>query len=115
MKDQQSGEAKSAIDPPLKDEVNSQVRKLLLAVLIILRVTITFVLAILADYLIIRVITWTIGSAVNSDPFQAYLLRGIQSLSELGTALAYILYLIRSLFRDLQETRESFNEDKNKK
>ncbi len=115
MKEQQSKEAESKNDPPLKDEVNSQMRKLLLAGLVILRVTITFVLAILADYLIIIVINWTFGSTVSSVPFAAYLLKGIQLLSALGTALAYILYLIRSLFRDLQETKDTIRKDKDKK
>ena len=102
--------AEPANNPPLRDEVNSQARKLLLAALIIIRVTITFVLAILADYLIIIVISWTFGSTVNHVPFAAYLLEGIQLLSALGTALAYILYLIRSLFRDLQETKQTIRE-----
>jgi uncharacterized membrane protein len=115
VKELQSKETKPANSPSLRDEVSSQVRKLLLAVLIILRVTITFVLAILADYLIIVAISWTFGSTINSVPFAAYLLKGIQLLSALGTALAYILFLIRSLFRDLQETRDTFSEDKDKK
>jgi hypothetical protein len=112
---QQSKEAEPINNSTLRDEVNAQVRKLLLAVLVILRVTVTFVLAILADYLIIIVISWAFGSTVNSVAFAAYLLKGIQLLSALGTALAYILYLVRSLFRDLQETRETFREDKDKK
>lgn len=114
MKEQQSKEVEPASKPALKDEVNSQIRKLLLTVVIILRVTIQFVLAILADYLIILVVSWTFGSTVDSVPFAAYLLKGIQLLSALGAALAYILYLIRSLFRDLQETRDTIREDKDK-
>jgi hypothetical protein len=109
---QQSKEANLVSNSRLRDEVNAQVRKLLLAMLVILRVTVTFVLAILADYLIILVIGWAFGSTVNSIPFAAYLLKGIQLLSALGTALAYILYLVRSLYRDLQETRETLREDK---
>ena len=110
MKEQQLAEDEPINKPPLKDEINSQMRRLLLAVLVIVRVTITFTLAIFADYLIIKVISLTFGGTVNSNPFAAYLLEGIQILSALGTALAYILYLIRSLFRDLEETRDTIRE-----
>jgi hypothetical protein len=115
VKEQQLREAKPKDEAPLKDEVNSQMRKLLLAVLVIFRVTVTFMLAIFTDYLIIKVISWTFDGAVSSNPFTAYLLEGIQILSALGTALAYILFLIRALFRDLRETRETFREEKNEK
>ncbi len=92
------------------EEVNSQMKEWALVtlspILIIVRVTIVIILAILADYLIIIVIGWSFGSIVNHNPFAAKLLEGIELLSALGTALAYILYLIRALFKDIQETED---------
>jgi len=73
------------------------------SVLVIIRVTIIFILALLADTLIIATIKWSFGSIINQYPFAATLLEGIQLLSALGTAVAYIFYLVRSLFKDAKD------------
>jgi TRAP-type C4-dicarboxylate transport system permease small subunit len=110
VKEQQLTGGGPANEPPLKNVIDSEARKLLSAVAVTVRVTFIFILAILADYLIIKVISWTFGNAVNSNQFAADLLEGIQLLSAIGTALAYILYLIRALFKDLKETRDEIKE-----
>ena len=75
-------------------------------VLVVVRVTIIFTLALLADTCITQLINWSFSDIVNHDPFAAKLLIGIRLLSALGTAVAYIFYLLRSLFKDGKEALE---------
>ncbi len=111
-------ELREVATKPFPEEVKSRMKEWALSILsptlVIVRVTVVFILAILADYLIIMIISLAFGSTVNHNLFAAKLLEGIQLLSVLGTALAYILYLVRALFRDLQETRASIKGDKEK-
>lgn len=109
---------KEVVARPFAEKVKSQMQVWILTtlspVLVIVRVTMIFILAILADNLIIIVISWSFGSIVSHTPFAAKLLEGIQLLSALGTALAYILYLFRALFKDIQETRDVVKKDREK-
>jgi hypothetical protein len=88
----------------LKEWTHSTLRPLL----VIVRVTIIFIFALLADTLILAIISWTFGNTINQNPFGARLLEGIRLLSALGTAAAYIIYLLRSLFKDTKEALEEF-------
>jgi len=74
--------------------------------LVIVRVTTLFIFALLVDTLILMVIHWSFGNSITHNLFAAKLLEGIQLLSALGTAIAYILYLIRSLFKDAKQVLE---------
>ena len=71
--------------------------------LVIVRVTLLFLFALLAETLILIVIHWSFGNGITHTLFAAKLLEGIQLLSALGTALAYLLYLIRSLFKEAKQ------------
>lgn len=94
-------ENKSAV---LSKEVKLLVKDWILITLIVIKVTAIFIVAILADDAVIKVIVWSFGEIINQNPFAAKLLEGVQLLSALGTAIAYIFYLIRTLFRDARET-----------
>ncbi len=74
--------------------------------LVIVRVTLIFIFALLAETLILMVIHWSFGTSITHNLFAAKLLEGIQLLSALGTALAYLLYLMRSLFEDAKQVLE---------
>src|SRR5947208_2809598 len=76
-------------------------------------VIVIFILSVLADSLIIKIIIWSFGSIVSHNPFAANLLEGIQLLSALGTALAYILYLVRSLFKDAKHVMKEISTESN--
>ena len=72
---------------------------ILAPLLVILKVTIIFACALLADSFILIVISWAFGGIISHNSFAANILEGIQILSALGTAVAYILYLFRSLIK----------------
>ncbi len=94
----------------VKSQLEEWALTLLAPLLVIVRVTIIFACALLADTFTLKVINWSFGSTVSSNDFVMKLLVGIQLLSALGIAIAYIIYLFRSLIKDtaeiLKETRE---------
>ncbi len=71
--------------------------------LVIVRVTMLFILALLAETLILMIIHWSFGNSITHTLFAAKLLEGLQLLSALGIALAYLLYLMRSLFQEAKQ------------
>ncbi len=71
--------------------------------LVIVRVTLIFIVALLAETLILMVIHWSFGNSLTHPLFAVKLLQGLQLLAALGTALAYLLYLMRSLFKNEAE------------
>jgi tetratricopeptide (TPR) repeat protein len=71
--------------------------------LVIVRVTLIFLVALLAETLILMSIHWSFGKSLTHPLFAAKLLEGLQLLSALGTVIAYILYLMRSLFEEANQ------------
>ena len=79
--------------------------------LVIVRVTTIFLLALLAETLILMAIHWSFGNSIPHTLFAAKLLEGLQLLSALGTALAYLLYLMRSLLKEAKQVEERQPQD----
>src|SRR5215467_3388534 len=71
--------------------------------LVIVRVTTIFLLALLAETLMIMGIHWSFGNSITHPLFATKLLEGLQLLSALGTALAYLLSLMRSLLKEANQ------------
>src|SRR5438270_13180509 len=94
----------------VKSQLEEWAPTLLAPLLVIVRVTLIFACALLADTFILKVINWSFGGTVSNNDFVMKLLVGIQLLSALGVAIAYIIYLFRSLIKDtaevIKETRE---------
>src|ERR1700730_14479886 len=84
----------------MKSQMKEWALTVLAPLLVILKVTIIFACALLADYFILIIINWSFGGIISHNSFAANILEGIQILSALGTAVAYILYLLRSLIKD---------------
>src|SRR5215469_5477374 len=74
--------------------------------LVIVRVTTIFLVALLADTLILMGMHWSFGNVITHPLFAAKLLQGLQPLSALGTVLAYLLYLMRSLLKEAKQALE---------
>ena len=110
IEDHQLGSTSSATEKSFSRELKVQIKEwfftTLRPLLIIVHVTVVFILALLADTLIIMIISWSFHDVVSHNLFAANLLEGIQLLSALGTAAAYILYLIRSIFKDTRHVLE---------
>lgn len=102
-----SKKAKSKAAISFSEGAASQIKEWTLAILppllVIVRVTVIFAFALLADTLVLKIIDWSFGDIVNHNPFALTLLEGIRLLSGLGTAVAYIIYLVSSLFRDTKD------------
>lgn len=117
--EQHLGKTLSKIPTPFTEQAKSQVKDTALAtlspLLVIVRITIIFIFALLADTLILMIINWSFGSIVSRSRFGAKLLEGIQILSALGTAVAYILYLIRSLLKDARHVLEEIRVESSRK
>jgi hypothetical protein len=94
-----------------KSQIQEGTLSALAPLLVIIRVTIIFAFALLADTFILMIINWSFGGIVSHNFFATKLLEGIQLLSALGTVVAYMIYLFRSLFKDttevLKETKET--------
>src|SRR6266705_142198 len=107
-------EARISFTQGVKSQIKDWILTVLAPLLIIFKVTIIFTCAILADAFILMVISWSFGGTISQNPFAADLLEGIKVLSALGTFVAYIIYLSRSLIKDtaevLKEIREAVGE-----
>ena|SRR5579859_1068621 len=103
-------ETKASFVQGMKALIKDWLLTLLAPLLIILKVTIIFAGAILADTFILMLIDWSFGSTISHNPFAANLLEGIQILSQLGTLVAYIIYLLRSLVNDTAEVLKEIKE-----
>jgi hypothetical protein len=112
--EKQPVEFSSLIKLSFTEGVRSQIKQwtltILAPLLIILKVTIIFACALLADTFILMIISWSFGSTISHNPFAADLLEGIQILSAFGTAVAYIIYLFRSLIKDTAEVLKEIRE-----
>jgi hypothetical protein len=83
--------------------------------LFILHITVVYVLFLLGDTLILAVIGWSFGDIVKQQPFAEKLLEGVKLLSALGTAVAYALHLIYSLYQEGKHIAKVIREDNEKK
>jgi hypothetical protein len=86
-----------------KTQLKQWALNILAPLLIIVKVTVIFACALLADTFILTIISWSFGGTISQNQVAADLLEGIRILSALGTAIAYIIYLFRSLFMDTAE------------
>jgi hypothetical protein len=103
----------TSLDKAVKLQVKDWFLDTLKPLLVIVRVTIIFIFALLADTLIIMIIAWSFSDIIHHNPFAIKLLEGIQLLSALGTAIAYIFYLINSLFKDAKHVLEEIRAEGN--
>src|SRR5215469_10443692 len=71
--------------------------------LVIVRVSTLFLVALLAETLMLMGMHWSFGPSMTHPLFAAKLLEGLQLLSALGTALAYLLSLMRSLLKEAKQ------------
>jgi hypothetical protein len=89
---------------PKSENAKSKLNRWFLAtidpLLFIFHITLIYIAVLLADTVIITIIGWSLGGIANQIPFASLLLEGIKLLSTLGTALAYGLHLIYTLFQE---------------
>jgi hypothetical protein len=76
----------------------------------IIHITIIYVAFLLADSAVLAVINWTFGGIVKQFLFAETLLDGIKLLSALGTAAAYGLHLIYSLYQEGKHVAKAIRE-----
>ncbi len=111
-----SKEVKLITEKSFFEKMKSETEKSVLATyksfLIIINVTLIFALVLLADNLIIWIISWSFDGIVNQLIFAAMLLKGIKLLSALGTATAYGLRLIRDTKHNI---KDAFHEENSQK
>ncbi len=101
-------EPETSFTEAAKTQLKQWALNILAPLLIIIKVTLIFTCALLADTLILTIISWSFGGTISQIQVAANLLEGIRILSALGTAVAYIIYLLRSLFKDTAEALKEF-------
>src|SRR5437763_3076593 len=85
------------------------------ALLLIVTITITYAVFLIADALIIYLITIVFGSFGEQNIFVHQLLEGIRIFSALGVAIIYNLHMIYSLFKEAKNVTMLIREESKEK